>query len=138
MAVASVQPVSVAVHALLDVTAFNALSTYDGPALKQDDIYPRSYYTVRGEDEDRGFGTGTLPRVEIWVHGVTNKRSYAECHAIVSKAKELLGDVSFASVTGFTQAGQIFFERIVDVSPYEINGKPIRESVAQFYTWVEA
>lgn len=139
MPVSALQPVSVAVHALLDVSAFNALSTYDGPALKSNETtFPRSYYQIRGEDEQRGLGTGSLPRVEIWVHGLSSLRGFVECHAITSKAKELLQDVNFASVTGFTHAGKIFYDGTVDLEQVEVNGKIYRESVAQFYTWVEA
>lgn len=142
MAVASVQPVSVAVHTVLNVAGFTALSTYDGPALKQrtTPVFPVSYYQIRGEDEDRGLGTGSLPRVEIWVHGLGSEkqtRGFADAHAITSKAKELLSDAAL-TVSGFTHAGKVFFDRIVDLEPYDVNGVRVFESVAQFYTWVEA
>lgn len=136
MAVSAGSPVSVAVYTVLNVAGFTALGTFYGDALDQNATFPCSYYQVRGEDEARGLGTGSLPRVEIWVHGLSKYEGMKEAQAISSKAKSLLQDAAL-TVSGFTHAGLVFFDRIVDLPVSEMNGETVRESVAQFYTWVE-
>lgn len=136
MAIAALSPVSVAVYGKLNVSGLTSLGTFYGDALPQNPTYPCVWYRVR-EEEARGLGGGSLPMVEIWVHCLSTYQGMKDAQALASKAKELLSDVAL-TVTGFTHAGLVFFDRITSPVDYEINGKVVRELTAQFYTWVEA
>lgn len=137
MAYLALSPVSAAVYAKLNVAGMTALvgtRIYDG--VPQNPSFPFVLYEVQ-EQDDRGMGSGYgLPQVEILVHTFSQYVGYYEAQTIAQKAVELLRDVSL-TVTGYSHAGKVFYNRTETIPDSELNGIACREVVSRFYTWVQ-
>lgn len=138
MAYLSLSPVSVGVYNLLNVAGMTALvgtRIYDD--VPQAPTFPFLWYEVRENKDMRGFGTGAFPEVEIQLHAFSQYEGAKEAQDITAKGIELLRDQPL-SVTGYAQAGRIFYDPPAVLLPNEIiAGVKCREMVARFRTYVE-
>lgn len=135
----ALSPVAAAVYGALNVSALTTLvtagvSVYDD--VPQGATFPFVLVEVR-EREMRGFGTGSLPEVELRAHAYSTFAGKAEAQSIAAKVVELLKDQAL-SVSGYTQCGRVFYDETVDVGDSEINGVKCHELVAMFRIYVEA
>jgi hypothetical protein len=131
MAKSLLSPASVAVYAALNVASLQALAPggiYDD--VPQAPTYPFVWYEVRERDV-RGFGTGALPEVELRVHAFSTYQGMREAQLIVDKVIELLRDASL-SMTGYEQAGRVFYDDTVALTDEDVNGVKVKELVASF------
>jgi len=136
MAYLSLGPVSVAVATVLNVAGLTALATggvHDDAA--QGTVFPFVWYEVDEEDA-RGFGAGGLPQVNLRVHTFSRYEGASEAQSINQKVIELLRDQSL-TVTGYTHAGKVFYDRTVPLAEELINGVRVRELVSMFRIFVE-
>lgn len=131
MAYLSLSAVSVAVFGTLNVAGLTALvSTRIYDDIPQAPTYPFIWYEVRERDV-RGFGTGGLPEVLLRVHCFSQYQGAKESQDIIAKVIELLRDQAL-TITGYEQAGRVFYDDTVPVPTTEIAGKESRELVALF------
>jgi hypothetical protein len=136
MAYLSLSPVSVGVYAALNVAGLTALvqtRIYDD--VPQAPTYPFVWYEV-SERDVRGFGTGGLPEVELRVHTFSKYAGMKEAQAINQKVIELLRD-QLVTVSGYTQAGRVFYDETLTFADELINGEKVQELVSQFRIYVE-
>lgn len=137
MAYLSLDPVSSGVYTALNVASFTALATgglSDDPA--QGVAFPFVWYEVREVQDVRGFGTGGLPEVELRVHTFSEYQGLKEAQAINAKAIELLRDQAI-TVSGYRQAGLVFYRETVPLPFQELNGVTVHELVSTFTIFVE-
>lgn len=131
MAYLALGPVSVAVYAALNVAGLTALvgsRIYDD--VPRNPTFPFVWYEVRERDQ-RGFGTGGFPEIELRVHVFSNYEGTKEAQSIGQKVIELLRDQAL-SITGYTQAGLVFYDETQLLSDQVIAGVKVRELVAFF------
>lgn len=136
MAYLSLSPVSVALYSALNVAGMTALATggiYDD--VPQAVTFPFVFYEVQERDV-RGFGTGGLPEVTLRVHAFSQSTTMAAAQSIIAKAIELLRDQAL-TVTGYTQAGRVFYDETVPLSDQIVNGVKCHELVASFRIYLE-
>lgn len=137
MAYLSLAAVSIGVRAALNVTAMNTLvSSRIYETVPQKPTFPFIFYEVRESRDLRGLGTGGLPEVELRVHAFSEIETMAEAQTIIQKAIELLRDQA-VTVTGYTQAGRVFYDETMPLSSEVIQGVACREVVAMFRIYVE-
>ena len=138
MPYSALSPVSVAVYTALNVAGLTALlgSTGVTDDVPQVPVYPFVFYEVQ-ERETRGFGTGSLPEVDLRVHAFSTVESASEAQGVIAKVIELLKDQAL-SVTGYTQAGKVFYDETVTLGNEAIAGVKVHELVAMFRIYVEA
>ena len=72
----------------------------------------------------------------IRVHALTQYQGEKQGQAILAKAIELLRDASL-TVTGYTQAGGVFYDETVVLRDQEIEGVKVQENVAIFRTYLK-
>lgn len=136
MAYLSLSPVSVGILTALNVAGLTALvgtRIYDD--IPQAPVYPFVWYEV-DETDVRGFGMVGLPEVEVRVHTFSTYEGMKEAQSITQKVIELLRD-QHITVTGYQQAGRVFYDRTVSAQDELINGVKVREVVALFRVYVE-
>jgi hypothetical protein len=138
MAVLSLGPVSAAVYGVLsgDSTLSTAVGGRIYDDVRQGAIFPYVWYEAR-EREARGFGTGTLPEVEVRVHVFSTYRGSKEAQDILDRVIVLLKD-SAVTVAGFAHCGRVLYEEAVLLPDEDVNGVKVREIVGLFRLWVEA
>lgn len=136
----ALDPVSVAITALLNVPALTAL--IDGLTITvsaqppQGLVLPYVWFEVRERDV-RGFGTGGLPEVDLRTHVFSAAAGPYEAHRIVKKVIQLLKDQSLGNVSGYTQAGHIFYDETVPLRDELVGGLRVHEHVSMFRIYVE-
>lgn len=137
MAYLSLSPVSVGVYTLLNVAGMTALvgaRIYD--AVPQAPTFPFLFYEVR-ERPIKALGTGAgVPEIELRVHAFSQYEGMQQAQTIIQKAIELLRDQT-VSVSGYAQAGRVFYDETIAFSNEVINGVAVRELVATFRIYVE-
>lgn len=136
MASLALSPVAVAVYGKLNVAAVTDLATggvHDD--VPQAPTFPFVWYEV-SEREGRGFGTGGFPEIEIRVHVFSQYEGMSEAQSILLQAIAALKDKSL-TVSGYTQAGLVFYDETVSFPNEEILGVKTHEAVAMFRTYVE-
>jgi hypothetical protein len=134
MADLALDPVSVAVYTALNVASLQALATggiFDD--IPQEVSFPCVLYVVH-EEENRGLGTGGLPKVDLNVHAYG--LDLVGLQAIAKKAIELLKD-QLLTVSGYNHCGAVFYDRTLTIPDSVINGVKVHELVAQFRIFVE-
>lgn len=137
MASLSLGPVSVGVYTALNVVGLAALvgsRIYDD--VPQAPTYPFVWFEMQEPRDMRGFGTGGLPEVDLRVHVFSTYQGTSEAQAIAKKVVELLKDQAL-SVSGYAQAGKVFYDNTLVFSDQIIQGVKVREIVAQFRVYVE-
>jgi hypothetical protein len=137
MAYLALGPVSVGVYAKLNVSGLTALVSsriYDD--VPRNPTFPLVWYEVQEAQDLRGFGTGGLPEIELRVHVFSAYEGAKEAQSIGQKVIELLRDQAL-TVSGYTQAGLVFYDRTVLLADQAIEGVKVRELVAMFRIYVE-
>ena len=133
----SLSPVSVGLYAALDVAGLTALvgsRIYDG--VPQAPVFPFVYYAVQEAREMRGFGTGGMPEVTFDVEVFSQYEGMKEAQTVMQKVIELLRDQPL-TVSGYAQAGRVFYDATV-ASPIDmINGVKVSGVVSRFRTYME-
>lgn len=140
MASLAASPVAVAVAGKLNVSGLTTglgytVGVYDD--IPQDADLPLVWIEIPNETNARGFGTGEFGRVSVRVHVFSDYEGTKEIQQITAKVIDLLKDVSL-SVSGYTQAGQVFYDESVLLSGVVLHGRTCREMVAAFHVFVEA
>lgn len=140
MAYLALDPVQAALFTKLNVAGLQVLvNTRIYDVLPQGVTYPCVLQSAREHNRDRGFGTGGFPRVDIAISAFTRfdtREGMKQAQQIAAKVVELLRDQSL-SVSGYTQAGLLFYDDTVPMDDDVINGVRVHEVQARFYTWVE-
>lgn len=137
MAYLSLSPLSVAIYGALNVAGMTALvgsRIYDD--IPRNPTYPLVWFEVQEPQDVRGFGTGGMPEVSLRVHALTQYQGEKQGQAIIAKAIELLRDQTL-TVTGYAQAGQMFYDETVTLRDQEIEGVKVQEMVAVFRSYLE-
>ncbi len=137
MAYLSLSPLSAALYTVLHVAGMTALvgsRIYDD--VPRNPVYPFVWFEVGEPRDARGFGRGGMPEVAIRVHAFTQYQGEKQGQTIIAKAIELLRDVSL-TVTGYEQAGQVFYDETVPLRDQEIEGVKVQEIVAVFRTYLK-
>lgn len=133
----SLGPVSVGVYTALNVSGLTALVSsriYDD--VPQNPTFPFVWYEADEARDVRGMGTGGLPEVELRVHVFSTYQGTAEGQAIAKKVIELLKDQAL-TVSGYAQAGRVFYDSTQVFADQIIQGVKVREFVVQFRVYVE-
>ncbi len=136
MAYLALSPVSVGIYTLLNVAGLTALATggvHDN--LPQGRTLPAVWYEVLERDV-RGFGTGGLPEVTLRVHTFSTYEGLKEAQAINQKVIQLLRD-QVVTVSGYRQAGLIFYDETILLPDELLNGVKVKELVSNFRIYVE-
>lgn len=136
MAYLALDRVSVAIHALLNVAGLTDISTGGVSAMSpQGTEFPYTWFELRERDQ-RGFGTGGFPEVELRVHAFSATEGPYEAHRMIQKAIELLRDQPL-TVTGYAQAGRVFYDETMLLQNELVHGKRVHEAVAIFRVYAE-
>lgn len=137
MVTLALSPVSAALYGVLsgDSTLSTAVGGRIYDDVRQGVAFPYVWYEARERDV-RGFGTGTLPEVELRVHVFSDYRGAKQAHDILDRAIVLLKDQPL-TISGFTQAGRVFYDEAVLLPDEDINGVKVREVVALFRVYAE-
>lgn len=137
MATVALSPVSAAVYGVLQADAtLGAMIAGVGDDIRQATAFPYVWFEVR-ERERRGFGTGTLPEVELRVHCFSSYRGAKEAQDIIDRVVVLLKDQPL-TISGFTHCGRVFYDESVLLPDEDVNGVKVRELVALFRVYAEA
>lgn len=139
MAYLAMSPVAVAIYGKLNVSSLTSglgytVGLYDD--VSQDAALPLVWIELPEESSQRGMGTGEFGRVEIRVHVFSNFEGTAQVQLITAKVIELLRDQAL-TVTGYAQAGLVFYDHTTLLNDVVFHGIKCREMVAFFYTFVE-
>lgn len=136
MAYLSLAPVSAGIYTLLNVAAITSLVTKVAASIDQNTALPYVWFEVRERDV-RGLGTGGLPEVELRIHTFGDVRlGVKPLQAVNQKVIELLRD-QLVTVSGYRQAGHIFYDETVLLTGEERNGVKVDELVSLFRIYVE-
>lgn len=136
MAYLALDAVSAAVYTALNVSALTTLATGGvGDHIAQTTSFPYVWFEVRERDV-RGFGTGGLPEVELRVHTFSTYEGAKEAQSVAQKAIQLLKDVSL-TITGYTQAGKVFYDETIPIYGEILNGVQVIEIVSLFRIYAE-
>ena len=137
MAYLSLDPVSAALYTALNVSALTSLATGGVSADPAQGVtFPFVWFEVLEARDVRGFGTGGLPEVEVRVHVFSQYEGLKEAHQIAAKVIELLRDQAL-TVSGYTQAGLVFYDDTVVLPNQMLNGIKAHEVVSRFRIYVE-
>lgn len=136
MAYLALSPVSAAVYAVLNVAAVTNLAT-GGVVddIPQKPSFPLVFIEVL-ERDIRGFGGGGFPEVELRVHVYTQAEGMKDGQAITQQVIALLRDATL-TVSGYTQAGKVFYDETVPLPNEQIHGVKVQELVSTFRIYVE-
>lgn len=137
MAYLSLSPVGAGLYTLLNVAALTDLATgglSDDPA--QGTAFPFVWYEIMETEDRRGFGTGGLPEIELRVHTFSSYEGFREAHLINQQVITLLRDQA-VTISGYAQAGLIFYDRTVPLADEVLNGVKCHELVSFFRLYAE-
>jgi hypothetical protein len=137
MAGLSLSAVSTGIASLINVPALTSLCggrVYDD--IPQPPTFPFVWYEVSERSDERGFGTGGLPLVDLRVHACSTYEGAKEAQGLIAAVIGLLKDQALTA-TGYQQAGRIEYRRTVLLPDEIIQGVKCRELVAFFELWVE-
>lgn len=132
-------PVAEAVLALLvaDQTLVDLAVGGIHDELPQDPPFPCVWCEYLTEIDRRGLGLGTLPEIALRVHVFSAYGGRREGQAVLDRVIALLKDAALA-VTGWTQAGLVFYDSAVSLPAEALDGVKVHELVANFRIYVEA
>lgn len=137
MAYLAMSPVTAALATKLNVAAMTALATggvHDD--IPQDTALPLTWIEVFEPQDVRGFGTGGFPRVDIRLHHFSAYEGTKELQQMAAKGIELLRDQAL-TVSGYNQAGLVFYDNTSAPIDTVLHGRKCREMVSFFHTFVE-
>jgi hypothetical protein len=133
----SLSPVAEALYAKLNAAPLTALvggRIYDD--IPQNPTYPFVWIEMFGEQDRRGLGTGALPEVDVRVHVFSTATGSKEAQAVMAAVISLLKDQAL-TITGYTQAGQVFCDETMAFPHEVIAGVKVREIASVFRVYVE-
>lgn len=132
-------PVAEALFALLTLDATLEALAPGGihDDVPQDPTYPHVWLELLTETDRRGLGTGSLPELELRVHVFAVYPGKRTAQAIVDRVIALLKDTAL-TITGWTQAGLVFYDSTTTLAPDELDGVTVHELVAAFRIYAEA
>ena len=137
MAALSLSAVAVGVYNVLNVAGLTALvSTRIYDEMPRNVTYPCVSYAI-DEEEDRGLGTRELSECSVRVSVWSTHDNASEGQAIAAKVKELLKDAS-VTVSGYQQAGLMFWRGTQPAGDVLVNGVKVHEWVVDCTLYVEA
>ena len=128
---------SAAIFTALDVPALTALATggiSDDPA--QATAFPYVVYEL-GKRNLGGLGTSELAEADLRVRAFTKGPGLKSVQAIDATVQELLTNQAL-TMTGYTQAGRVFYDDTILVPVSEINGEKVHEVISTFRIVAEA
>lgn len=132
----ALSPVSVGVYNALNVSGLTALvSTRIYDDVPQGATFPFVLYTAQ-ERETRGFGTGSLPLVDLRVHAFSTYAGMKDAQSIAAKVVELLKDQTL-TVSGYVVCGRVFYDDTVVINESIVNGVKCKEIASNFRVYVE-
>lgn len=138
MASLAMSPVADAIFALLQTSAMRtALSGRWHSDVPADPTFPFGWIEIFREVDERGFGTGDLPNVEVRLHAFSTKGSMNEAQDAIRLAIALVKDQAL-TIAGYTMAGHVFYRETVTLADEEIGGVKCHELVATFDLFAEA
>ena len=141
MAYLAASPVAIGVLSLLNVAGLTALvSTRIYEGVPRSATFPYVWIEIFDETDVRGFGTGTLPEIDVRVHAFVStetNRGMKEAQTIIAKVIELLKDKD-VTVSGWTQCGKVFYDRTTALPNEVVEGVKVNELVAHFRIYVES
>lgn len=128
----ALSPVSVAVFTALNVAALTDTATGGvRDDVPQNPTFPFVFYEVQ-EDDLGGFGSSPhFAEVELRVHVFSVQETLAQAQTIGAKVVELLRNVSL-TISGYTHAGKVFYDRTVLLGDELLNGIKVHELVVFF------
>lgn len=132
----ALSPVAAALYAKLNVAALQALV---GSRLYEDVPQAPTYPFVWIESSERDlrmFGSA-FPEIEVRIHAFSAYEGMKEAQDIIAKVIELLRDQSLGAITGYTQAGKVFYDETVLLLDELVNGVKVRRLVAMFRVYVQ-
>jgi hypothetical protein len=140
MAYSALAPVAAAVFGVLqDATLLATLTGGWHNDVPQAPTYPFGWYELQ-ERERRGFGTGSLPELELRTHVFSQRGGSLAGLAEAQEANRLtvavLRDAGL-TVTDYTQAGRVIWDETVVLADQEIHGVKVHEVVALFRIYME-
>lgn len=134
MAYSALEPVANAVIVLLNVAGLTNLATLTGDPAQGGSL--PFVWPELSEREMRGFGTGSLPELELRVHTFSRYEGMKEAQQINAKVIELLRDKDL-TITGWNHCGKIFYDETVLLPMEEVNGRKVCELVSMFRIYAE-
>jgi hypothetical protein len=134
MAGSGLSPVAVAVFAHVQDLAV-AGGVHDD--IPQERTYPLVWLELPDETEDRGFGTGSLPAIELRAHTYSLAGQKREAQDVNSLVVARLRDAEL-QIEGYRQCGQVFYDRTVQFPDEELNGVKVHEVVSSYRIYAEA
>lgn len=133
----ALSPVSVAVYGLLNVAGLTALATggvYDD--VPQLPTFPFVCYDVI-ETSQHAMGGGVgVPEISLRVHVYSTYAGMQQAQGIAAKVIELLRDKAI-TVSGYRQAGRVFYDETIPFPDEMISGVKCKEIVSMFRIYVE-
>lgn len=137
MADLAAAPVTEAVYTVLqDTTLLATLTGGVHEDVPQDPTYPFAWVELFGEADQRGFGTGGLPEIDMRVHVFSHYAGKQEAQSAIRQIIALLKDVAL-TVTGWTMCGHVFYDETLALADEELHGVKVHEFVAMFRVFVE-
>lgn len=137
MAHSAMAPVAEAVYGVLqDTTLLAALAGGVHTDVPANPTYPFLWLEIFHETEQRGFGTGGLPEMDIRTHIFSQAAGLAEAHDANRLAIAVLRDVAM-TVTGYAMCGHVFYRETISLADQEIQGVKVHELVSLFTAFVE-
>lgn len=131
-------PVSEAVFGVLTLDATLAALVPGGihDDVPEDPTYAFVWYELLTETDRRGLGTGSLPELELRVHAFSLYGGKQQAQAVIDRVIALLKDAAL-TITGWTQAGLVFYDSTTQLPLDELNGVKVHEIVAAFRIYAE-
>jgi hypothetical protein len=130
-------PLSIALTAILQDTTLQAATTGGWwEDIPQGDAFPYGWYEIGRDRSVRGFGTGEMSEIELRTHVFSAIGTMSEAQEIDRLVRSLLKDASL-TVTGYRQAGQVFYDETVMLRDAELNGVKVHEVVSFFRIYLE-
>lgn len=136
MASLALNPVAAAVYTALNVEAVTNKAiggVHDD--LPQTVTLPCVLFSVH-ERPAGGFGTVALPEIDLRVHVYSQYAGWKEAHAVMQQVILKLKDRAL-TVSGYTQAGLVFYDGTQSVGESMIRGVKCKELMAMFRVYVE-
>lgn len=128
----ALSPVSVGIYTLLNVSALTTLALGGvRDDVPQKPTFPFVWYEVQEESIS---GLGDSPHfveVDLRVHVFSQEETLADAQVIGAKVVELLRH-KVITITGYTHAGKVFYDRTVLLADELLNGVKVHELVMFF------
>lgn len=133
----ALSPVSAAVYAALNVSAMTSLVTGIYDDVPQGVTFPFVLIEVRGDDISGMGDSRDFEEIELRVHAFSAYEGMKQAQQVIAKAKELLRNRAL-TISGYAQAGKVFYDKTVPLTDEMVNGVKCKEIVAFFRIYAES